>query len=97
MTERSVRFTQSFFDRLDELLPAERSADGAPSASDFIVFEVPAIRDRLASDAMGTTLPLDRPLMRVSVTSGVLVNRIAVYALVADDEVVVFDLDLDND
>ncbi len=78
MTERWVRFTENFFDRLDTLLPEERGAAGTPSATDFIVFEVPPIRDRLAADAMGTTLPIDDPSVRVSVTSGVLVSRIAV-------------------
>ncbi len=95
MTERRVRFTEGFFERLDALLPEERSADGTPSATDFIVFEVPPIRDRLASDVLGTTLPTGNPSVRVGVASGVLVSRIAVYAHVAADEVEVFDLDID--
>lgn len=51
MTERRVRFTEGFFERLEVLLPEERGADGTPSVTDFIAFEVPAIRDRLAVDA----------------------------------------------
>jgi hypothetical protein len=48
VTERSVRFTEGFFDRLEELLPTERGADGTPSITDFLVFEIPGLRDRLA-------------------------------------------------
>lgn len=95
MTERRVRFTEGSFERLDLLLPQERGADGTPSVTDFIAFEVPAIRDRLAANAMVVTLPIGSPVVRVSVTSGVLVSRIAVYAHVSARDVEVFDLDLD--
>ena len=94
-TERRVRFTEEFFEQLDVLLPEERGVDGTPSVTDFLVFEVPPIRDRLAADALGTTMPTQNQWVRVSVTSGVLISRIAVYVLVAVDEVEVFDLDLD--
>lgn len=50
MPERQVRFTHSFFDQLDVLLPAERGADGSPSATDFLLYELPRIRDLLAAD-----------------------------------------------
>ena len=33
---RQVRVAQSFFDRLDTLLPDERLADGTPSTADFL-------------------------------------------------------------
>jgi len=95
--DRRVRFTEEFFERLDALLPEERSADGTPSVTDFLVFEVPPIRDRLAADALGSTMPSWNQWVRVSVTSGVLISRIAVYVLVAIDEVEVFDLDLEID
>ena len=55
MTERSVRLTEGLFDRLEELLPAERGADGTPSITDFLVFEIPGLRDGLAADAIGLT------------------------------------------
>ena len=93
--DRQVRFTEEFFERLDFLLPEERGADGIPSVTDFLVFEVPPIRDRLATDAIGTTLPTPTRWVRVSVTSGVLIPRIAVYVFVTADEVEVFDVDLD--
>jgi len=37
MTERLVRFRQTFFDDLDSLLPDERGRDGRPSATDFLL------------------------------------------------------------
>ncbi|MCY7298827.1 MAG: hypothetical protein LH616_06415 [Ilumatobacteraceae bacterium] len=95
--ERRVRFTEEFSERLDVLLPEERGVDGIPSVTDFLVFEVPPVRDRLAADAMGATMPTRNHRFRVGVTSGVLISRIAVYALVTEEEVDVFDLDLELD
>jgi len=40
-------------------------------------------------------LMTERSSVRISITSGVLVDRIALYMLVGSTEVVVFDLDLD--
>lgn len=39
--DRLVRFTDEFFDRLDTLLAEERTVDGSPSVTDFLVFDVP--------------------------------------------------------
>jgi len=55
---RSVRVTEQFFARLDELLPAERTPDGGPSATDFLLHEMPSIIERLATDFAGTTTPV---------------------------------------
>ena len=93
-TERRVRFTEGFFTRLEALLPEERDVDGTPSVTDFIVFEIPPLRDRLAEDADGATLPIDDPAVRVIVATGVLHSTIALHVHIAIDEVVVFDLDL---
>lgn len=85
MPERSVRFTQQFFDRLDDLFPDERGADGSPSATDFLLYELPRIRDLLAADFERNTLPADEPPVRLYIGSGTLVGYIALYAVVADD------------
>jgi hypothetical protein len=45
-----VRVALSFFDRLDELLRPERTAEGTPSTTDFLLHEIPPIIDRLAQD-----------------------------------------------
>lgn len=98
MTRRQVQVSQSFFDTLDELLPAERTAAGGPSATDFLLHEVPTIVDLLAEDFVGTTLPVeDAPPVRVLITSGILVRLVAVYAhLRADDVVEVIYVDIDQ-
>ncbi len=95
---RLVRVTQSFFDRLDELLPEERSASGEPSSADFLLHEIPPIIDQLAEDYEGTTVAIpDLPEVRVLITSGILVGAVAVYATLApDDSVEVIFLDLDR-
>jgi hypothetical protein len=54
---RQVRFTEQFFDRLDRLLPAERGHDGTPIVTDFLLLELPAIRDDVAEDFEHRTLP----------------------------------------
>ena len=77
---RRVTFRDAFFERLEELLPAERPGDGTPSRSDFMAFELPPLVDLLAAEfeEMTTIVP-DVPGVRVLVASGVLVDRIALY------------------
>jgi hypothetical protein len=85
VADRVVRFTAGFFERLDSLFPEERSPEGGPSATDFLLYELPRIRDQLAADFEGTTLPADEPPVRVWVGSGVLVRHLAVYGYIDDD------------
>ena len=87
MPDRRVRFTDSFFDRLDGLLPDERGADGSPSATDFLLYELPRIRDLLAIAYEANTLATDDPDIRVYIGGGVLVEGIAVYAIRTGDVV----------
>jgi hypothetical protein len=95
---RSVRFSASFFDRLDELLPAERTAAGTPSAADFLLHEIPPIIDRLAESYESVTLSVESlPNVRVLITAGALVPTIALYTtLAADDAVQVLYLDISD-
>jgi hypothetical protein len=95
---RQVRVTQSFFDRLDELLPEERGSSGAPSTADFLLHEIPTIIDRLAEDFETATLDVASvPAVRVLVTSGILVAYVAVYAtLASDDAVEIIYLEIDT-
>ena len=85
MAERQVRFTDEFFSRLDLLLDEERDPDGKPSRTDFLVFEIPSIRDKLAADYEAATLATDDPLVRVYVGGGRLVAGVAVYVTLAPD------------
>ena len=92
MTERTVRFTESFFERLEELLPTERGSDGTPSITDFLVLEVPGLRDGLAVDAVGLTRSTGNDGVRVYVNSGVLVPAVLMYMFVDEHDVEVFDI-----
>ena len=83
--ERLVRFSDSFFDRLDALLPAERPGDGSPSATDFLLIDVPRLRDRLANDYRGSTLPTDDPDVRVIVAASMLFRAVALYVVEMPD------------
>lgn len=98
MIRREVRVSEQFFARLDELLPAERSADGRPSAADFLLHELPDVVDELADDFVGATLPsgYDEEI-RVLVANGLLVKAFVVYAALDGADVVdVFYLDIDR-
>ena len=98
MTERQVRFTDQFFDRLDLLLPFERDDTGAPSVTDFLVLEAPRLRDRLAADYEGSTMPTDDADVRVAIATGAIIPYVALYAYIAGDGAVeVFWLSLDLD
>lgn len=46
---REVRVAEAFFEELDRQLSAERGPLGEPSATDFLVVDLPAIVDRFAT------------------------------------------------
>ena len=86
-SRRVVRVAQSFFDRLDQLLPAERTSSGVPSATDFLLHDLPAAIDRLADDYENVTLEIEEvPGVRVLIASGHLVERLALYTVLTSDE-----------
>jgi hypothetical protein len=95
---RTVRVAQIFFDRLDELLPAERTVDGFPSATDFLLHDLPSIIDALAEDYERLTTTIDgQPQIRVLLTSGMLVGHLAIYTVSKNDRsIVVVSLDIDH-
>ena len=95
MTDRIVRFTEQFFDRLEELLPTERGRDGTPSITDFISFEIAPIRDGLARDAIGATAPTGNPDVRALICTGVLIPAILAYVAVDEFVAEVYWLSLD--
>lgn len=96
MAERIVRFTEQFFDRLEASLPEERGADGSPSLTDFLLLDLPVIRDRLAADYESVTMGTDDRDVRVYIGRGILVPRVAVYvALDAGGSVEAFWVDID--
>lgn len=87
MTERRrVRVSQTFFDRLDELLPEGREGEGSPSSADFLLHDMPAVIDRLALAYEASTAALEDGFdVRVLITAGVLVDFMAVYVTLASD------------
>jgi hypothetical protein len=97
--DRQVRFTDSFFDRPDVLIPAERSSDGSPSATDFLLIDVPRLRDMLAEDYLGSTMPTADPDVRVLIAACVLFRAAALYTVEMPDghiEVVWLALDVSD-
>lgn len=70
------------------LLPEGRSAEGTLSATDFLLFDLPAIRDRLARDYEGQTLPTDGGAVRLCISRGVLVQSVALFVQLAPDDAV---------
>lgn len=96
-SRRRVVVLPEFVDRLDELLPAERTATGRPSTADFALHDLTAIIDTLADDYEGATLPVPGTDTRVLVTAEMTATCIAVYMrLRADGTVEVLSLDLDE-
>ena len=79
-TDRNVRFTVEFFNRLEMLLPEDRSEEGMLSATDFLLFDLPPIRDKLAHSFETETLSTGDDGIRVYVGHGVLVKSVALYA-----------------
>ncbi len=86
---RTVRVADSFFERLDAQLPAERTATGSISATDFLAFELPSAIERLQARYESVTRPIDGEAdVRVMVIGGQLVGAMAIYTVVDADDVV---------
>jgi hypothetical protein len=88
--ERHIYFTEQFFDRLDLLLPQERQPDGTPSVTDFLLIDLPTVRDRLLADFEANTLSTDTPDVRVYLGAGALVRRFAIFASLDTDTIEAF-------
>ena len=88
MTERRVvRVTDAFFEQLDDALGVDRGPNGEPSASDFIVLELPPIVERFATDFEGLPEIVEGvPAGRMLIASGVLEQAdVAVFGLATSD------------
>lgn len=84
---RIVRVTSPFFDQLDRQLAPERGPAGEPSATDFLVIDLPPIVERFASEF--DQLPeavTGVPALRVLIEAGSLVRAVAVYGVLGDDD-----------
>jgi hypothetical protein len=94
---RRVRVDESFFEQLDRLLPADRGPNGEPSATDFLVIDLPTIVDQFATGF--DTLPEvieGLPSARMLIATGRLVSRFVVFGLEsADGSIDVIGLDIE--
>ena len=94
---RRVRVAESFFEQLDELLPSDRGPSGEPSATDFLVIDLPSIVDSFATgfDALPEVIE-GIPAARMLIAAGRLVGRLVVFGLeAADGSIDLIGLDLD--
>ena len=88
-TRRVVRVTDAFFEQLDDALSVDRGPNGEPSASDFIVLELPPIVERFAIDFDGLREIVEGVTAgRTLVASGVLVRAVAVFSLATSDSTI---------
>jgi hypothetical protein len=96
---RTVRFSKSFFESLDSQLPENRQPDGTPSSTDFLLFDLPTVRDRLALDLESCTIriqPGDK--IRLFVGAGTLVQHFALFVtLTSPDVIEVLDIEISLD
>jgi hypothetical protein len=94
---RQVRATREFFEKLDDLLPAARGADGTPSRSDFQSYELLHIVDLFATrwDELPRLIP-GRHDYRCVIVKGQLVAVICVNGQEASDGAIeLTDLEID--
>ena len=81
MTNRRVaRVTDAFFEQLDDAHGVDRGPNGEPSASEFIILELPPIVERFATDLEGP------PEIIEGVPAGrMLARAVAVFGLATSD------------
>ena len=85
----SVRFAPSFFAVLDDQLPEHRSSTGSPSANDFLVFDLPRVRDQLARNfERFTSLARPGEFVHVYIRAGAIVPYFVLYLVQAEQGVI---------
>lgn len=79
---REVRVSPTFFDQLDRQLGPDRGPAGEPSATDFLVVDLPSVVERFATffDALPDAV-VGVPQARVLISTGRVVTAFAVYGL----------------
>jgi hypothetical protein len=83
---RVVRVSADFFDQLDSQLGAERGPAGEPSATDFIVVDLPTIVERFATQFDDLPEAVEGVAeARVVVGTGEVVRAFVVYGLLLSD------------
>ena len=83
---RIVRVAQSFFEQLDSQLRPERGDAGEPSATDFLIIDLPPVIEGFATHFDELTADLSGvSAVRVLIASGVVVDAFAVYGVLMND------------
>jgi hypothetical protein len=98
VTRRVVRVDPQFFVELDAQLGETRGPNGEPSASDFLLVDLPTVSESIAEsfDELPRLFP-DRDDYRYVVATGLLVRAATITVqLVADGSVVLFGIDIDR-
>lgn len=86
---RRVRVTAALFEQLDDQLSADRGLKGEPSATDFIVLELPAIVERFSTGFDDLPEVVEGlPSARMLIAPGLLVECFVVYGVLAVDEAI---------
>ena len=97
MTRRTVRVDQQFFTELDAQLGETRGPHGEPSASDFLLIELPTIAETFGErfDELLRLYP-ERDDYRYLVAGGRLVYAVVVVGQLVDDETIsLFGIEID--
>ena len=97
MTRRTVRVDQQFFTELDAQLGETRGPNGEPSASDFLLIELPTIAETFGErfDELLRLYP-ERDDYRYLVAGGRLVYAVVVVGeLIDDDTISLFGIEID--
>jgi hypothetical protein len=97
VTRRTVRVDQQFFTELDAQLGETRGPNGEPSASDFLLIELPTIAETFGErfDELLRLYP-ERDDYRYLVAGGRLVYAVIVVGqLIDDDTISLFGIEID--
>jgi hypothetical protein len=95
---RIVRASPAFFVDLDRQLGPDRGPHGEPSATDFLVIELPAVVERFATDFEALPEAVEGVAeARMVIGIGRLVRAFAVYGLLmSDDSVELIGIEIDT-
>jgi hypothetical protein len=98
VSRRTVRVDQQFFTELDAQLGETRGPNGEPSASDFLLIELPTIAEAFGErfDDLLRLYP-ERDDYRYLVAGGRLVYAVVVVGQLIDDETIsLFGIEIDQ-
>jgi hypothetical protein len=98
VTRRIVRASPAFFVDLDRQLGPDRGPNGEPSATDFLVIELPAVVERFATEFEALPEAVEGVTeARMVIGIGRLVRAFAVYGLLmSDDSVELIGIEIDT-